>query len=101
MRLEYEPEWRGMLIAGLANSPGLVLVVIVTYATFARDGTVFWMDGWRDVDLPLAVEPTMSIPPLFHRAPLGLTGPVHLGPLTMHWIFTMGLLSSTGCPIPL
>ena len=39
LRLEGEPEWRSMLVAGLANSLGLLLIVVVQYSTFARTGT--------------------------------------------------------------
>jgi len=61
LRRQGEPEWRSMLIAGLANSLGLVLIVVIQYATFARTGTVYWTDGWLYVNLLFAVVPIMFV----------------------------------------
>ena len=46
MRFEGVPPWKGMLLAGVANTFGLLLIQIVQYMVFALTGTVFWTDGW-------------------------------------------------------
>ena len=51
MRIEGQPEWKSMLIAGIANSLGLFLIILIQYVTFARTGTVFWTTNWLSVNL--------------------------------------------------
>jgi MFS family permease len=101
MRLEGQPEWRSMLLGGIANSLGLFFIVMVQYVTFAFTGTVFWTDGWLYINLLFAVVPIMFILPFFHRYFFRLTGRIYLGPLTMCMIFIMILLSNTVCYTPL
>ncbi len=101
MRLAGEPEWRSMLLAGIANSLGLLFIVVVQYATFALTGTVHWTEGWLYVNLLFAVVPIMFVLPYFHRYFFRMTGRIYLGPATMCLIFIMILLSNTVCYIPL
>ena len=63
MRFEGQPEWRSMLLGGVANSLGLLLIVIVQYVTFAATGMVYWTDGWLYVNLLFAVVPMMFVLP--------------------------------------
>jgi hypothetical protein len=100
MRIEGQPEWKSMLLAGLANSLGLLFIVIVQYATFARTGTVYWTDGWLYINLLFAVVPIMFVLPYFNRYFFRLTGRIYLGPLTMCLIFITILLSNTVCYVP-
>ena len=60
MRVEGDPEWKSMLLAGIANSLGLLLIGVVQYATFALTGTVHWTDGWLYVNLLFAVVPMVT-----------------------------------------
>ncbi|MDI1319352.1 MAG: dienelactone hydrolase family protein [bacterium] len=101
MRPAGVPEWRSMLLAGVANSLGLLLIVIVQYAALAATGTVHWTDGWLYINLLFGVVPMMFILPYFNRHFFRLTGRVYLGPLTTCLIFIMILISSTVCYIPL
>ena len=101
MRLAGQPEWLGMLVAGFANSLGLLLIVLVQYVTFAMTGTVYWTDGWLYINLLFAVVPIMFVLPYFHRFFFRLTGRIYLGPMTMCLVFIMILLSNTVCYIPL
>ena len=101
MRFVNEPEWRSMLRAGIANSLGLFLILVMQYAVFAWTGTVYWTDGWLYVNLLFAVVPIMFVLPYFHRYFFRLTGRIYLGPLTMCLIFIMILLSNTVCYTPL
>lgn len=101
MRIEGQAEWSSMLLAGIANSAGLLLIVIIQYATFAVTGTVYWTEGWLYVNLLFAVVPMMFVLPYFQRHFFRLTGRIYLGALTTCFIFIMILLSNTVCYLPL
>ena len=101
MRFEGQAEWMGMLLGGLANSAGLLLIVVVQYATLAAAGTVYWTEGWLYVNLLFAVVPMMFVLPYFNRYFFRMTGRIYLGALTTCLIFVMILLSNTVCYLPL
>lgn len=101
MRTEGDPEWKSMLTAGVANSLGLLLIVIVQYVTFATTGTVYWTDGWLYVNLLFAVVPMMFVLPYFNRYFFRMTGRIYLGPMITCLIFIMILLTNTVCYLPL
>ena len=101
MRFEGEPEWRSLLRAGLANSLGLFLIVLVQYLTFAATGTVYWTDGWLYVNLLFAVVPMMFVLPYFNRWFFRATGRIWLGPMVTCLIFVMVLISNTVFYLPL
>jgi hypothetical protein len=101
MRFEGQAEWKSMLLAGIANSLGLMLIQLIQYSVFALTGTVYWTDGWLYVNLLFAVVPIMFVLPYFHRYFFRMTGRIYLGPITMCMIFITILLSGTVCYIPL
>jgi len=101
MRIEGMAEWKSMLIAGLANSFGLLLIVIIQYSTFFITGTVHWTDGWLYVNLLFAVVPMMFVLPYFNRYFFRMTGRIYLGPLVTCFVFIMILLTNTVCYLPL
>lgn len=101
MRPAGQPEWKSMLVAGLANSLGLLLIVVVQYVALAATGTVFWTDGWLYINLLFAVVPIMFVLPYFHRYFFRLTGRIYLGPMTMCLVFIIILLSNTVSYTPL
>jgi hypothetical protein len=41
MRIQNQSEWKSRLIAGFANSLGLMMIIVIQYVTYARTGTVF------------------------------------------------------------
>jgi len=90
-----------MLLAGIATSFGLLLILVIQYAVFALTGTVYWTEGWLNVNLLFAVVPIMFVLPYFNRYFFCLTGRIYLGPITMCLIFISLLLSNTVCYIPL
>jgi len=100
LRLAGQPEWRSLLLAGVANSLGLLLIVIVQYVAFAVRGTVHWTDGWLYINLLFGVVPMMFVLPYFNRAFFRLTGRIYLGPMTTCLVFVMILLSNTVCYLP-
>ncbi|MBT8057729.1 MAG: alpha/beta hydrolase [Gammaproteobacteria bacterium] len=101
MRFEEQPEWRSMLLAGVANSLGLFLIVLVQYVTFALTGTVYWTDGWLYVNLLFAVVPMMFVLPYFNRYFFRVTGRIYLGPMVTCLIFVTVLISNTVFYLPL
>ena len=101
LRFAETPPWRSLLLAGVANSLGLFLILLAQYATFARTGTVRWTEGWLYVNLLFAVVPMMFVMPYFHRYIFLMTGRTLLGPLITVLIFIMILLSNTVCYFPL
>jgi fermentation-respiration switch protein FrsA (DUF1100 family) len=101
LRFAETPPWRSLLLAGVANSLGLFLILLAQYATFARTGTVRWTEGWLYVNLLFAVVPMMFVMPYFHRYIFLMTGRTLLGPLITVFIFIMILLSNTVCYFPI
>ena len=101
MRVAGQAEWQSLLLAGLGNSLGLLLIVVVQYATFAATGTVYWTDGWLYVNLLFAVVPMMFVLPYFHRYFFRMTGRIYLGPMVTCLIFIMILLTNTVVYLPL
>ena len=101
MRLKGDPEWKSMLIAGIANSLGLFLIVLVQYTTFVLTGTVYWTDGWLYINLLFAVVPIMFVLPYFNRYFFRVTGRIYLGPMLTCLIFIMILISNTVFYLPL
>ena len=67
MRFKDQPEWLSMLIAGFANSLGLMLIIIIQYFAFFKTGTVFWTTNWLSVNLLFGIVPMMFILPYFNR----------------------------------
>ena len=101
MRFEGQPEWRSMLLGGVANSLGLLLIVVVQYATLAVTGMVYWTDGWLYVNLLFAVVPMMFVLPYFNRYFFRMTGSIYLGPMVTCLIFVMILITNTVIYLPL
>ena len=101
MRIEGQAEWRSMLIAGVANSLGLFLIILLQYVTFALTGTVFWTTNWLSVNLLFAIVPMMFILPYFNRYFFYMTGRVYLGPMVTTLVFIMILSTNTVVYLPI
>ena len=101
MRTEGQAEWKSMFVAGIGNSLGLSLIVVVQYVTFMVTGTVYWTDGWLYVNLLFAVVPIMFVLPYFNRYFFRMTGRIYLGPMVTCLVFIMILLTNTVCYLPL
>ena len=80
MRFQGQKEWLSKLIAGFANSFGLMLIIIIQYVTYAKTGTVFWTTNWLSVNLLFGIVPMMFILPYFNRLFFQMTGRVYLRP---------------------
>ena len=101
MRFKNQSEWKSRLIAGFANSLGLMMIIIIQYVTFAWTGTVFWTTNWLSVNLLFGIVPMMFILPYFIRIFFQLTGRVYLGPIVTCLIFIMILSTNTVVYLPL
>ena len=101
MRFAGQPEWRSMLLGGVAKSLGLILIVVIQYSVFAITGTVNWTDGWLYVNLLFGVVPMMFVLPYFNRVFFRATGRIYLGPMVTCLIFVMVLISNTVIYLPL
>lgn len=100
MRHEGVPEWRSRLLAMLANSLGLLLILALQYGWLAANGRVLWTDGWLYVNMLFAIAPMMFVLPWFHREFFAMTGRVQLGPLVMCPIFITLMVTNTVCYLP-
>jgi len=101
MRFENQPEWQSRLIAGFANSLGLIMIIVIQYVTYASTGTVFWKTNWLSVNLLFGIVPMMFILPYFNRIFFQLTGRVYLGPIVTCLIFIMILSTNTVVYLPI
>lgn len=101
MRFSGQSENVSRLIGGLANSGGLILIIIIQYAVFWWTGTVYWTTNWLSVNLLFGIVPIMFILPYFNRIFFQITGRVYLGPLVTCLIFIMILSTNTVVYLPL
>ena len=101
MRFQGQKEWLSKLIAGFANSFGLMLIIIIQYVTYAKTGTVFWTTNWLSVNLLFGIVPMMFILPYFNRLFFQMTGRVYLGPIVTCLIFIMILSTNTVIYLPI
>lgn len=101
MRFMEQSKWKNLLIIGLGNSLGLILIVFVQYTAFVITGTVFWTDGWLYVNLLFAVVPMMFVLPIFNKYFFNMTGRIYLGPMVTCLIFIVILLTNTVVYFPL
>tara|TARA_B100000212_G_scaffold84471_1_gene61371 strand:- start:2830 stop:4674 length:1845 start_codon:yes stop_codon:yes gene_type:complete len=101
MRFKDQPEWLSMLIAGFANSLGLMLIIIIQYLVYFNTGEVFWTTNWLSVNLLFGIVPMMFVLPYFNRIFFRMTGRIYLGPLITCLVFIMILSTNTVVYLPL
>ena len=100
-RFEGQREWVNMLINGLGNTLGLLMILLIQYSHLVQTGSSYWTEGWLYVNLLLGVVPMMFLLPYFNRCFFKMTGRVWLGPMITCLIFVMMMLTSNVCYIPL
>ena len=101
MRIKNQSEWKSRLIAGFANSLGLMMIIVIQYVTYARTGTVFWTTNLLSVNLLFGIVPMMFILPYFNRIFFQMTGRVFVGPVITCLIFIMILSTNTVIYLPI
>ena len=102
-------EWQVMLIGGLANSLGLVFILIINYYPYFTTGTVFYgffsetdlSEMWLYINMIFGLIPMMFILPIFNRIIYKKTGNVYAGALLWCMIFIMMSLSASISFIPM
>ena len=102
-------EWQVMLVGGLANSLGLVFMIIINYFPYFTQGTVFYgffsetylNEMWLYINMVFGLIPMMFILPIFNRIVYKKTGNVYAGALLWCMIFIMMSLSASISFIPM
>ena len=102
-------EWQVMLIGGLANSLGLVFIIIINYFPYFTTGTVFYgfysptdlSEMWLYINMVFGLIPMMFILPIFNRIVYKKTGNVYAAALLWCMIFIMMSLSASISFIPM
>lgn len=101
-------EWQVYLVSGLANSIGLVFILVVNYTKFFMEGEVFYGywgnpsgEVWLYINMVFALIPLMFVLPLLNRFIYKKTGNVYLGALLICMIFIMMSLSASVAYIPM
>ena len=100
-RFENQPEWISRLVAGLANSSGLIMIIVIQYFVFLYSGSVFWTTNWLSVNLLFGIVPMMFFLPYFNRVFFEMTGRIYLGPVITCLIFIMILSTNTVVYLPI
>ena len=102
-------EWQVMLVGGLANSLGLVFILVINYIPYFTTGTVFYgyysatdlSEMWLYINMIFGLIPMMFILPIFNRIDYKKTGNVYAGALLWCMIFIMMSLSASISFIPM
>lgn len=102
-------EWQVMVIGALANSLGLVFILIINYFPYFTTGTVFYgyysptdlSEMWLYINMIFGLIPMMAILPIFNRIVYKKTGNVYAGALLWCMIFIMMSLSASISFIPM
>ena len=101
-------EWQVYLASGIANSIGLVFILIINYAKFFTLGEVFYGywgnpsgEVWLYINMVFALIPLMFVLPLLNRFIYKKTGNVYIGALLICMIFIMMSLSASVAYIPM
>ena len=101
-------EWQIQLIGALANSLGLVFIIIINYFVYFKTGTVYYgyysatdtNEMWLYINMVFGLIPMMAILPIFNRLAYKKTGNVYSGSLLWCMIFIMMSLSASISFIP-
>ena len=102
-------EWQVLLIGGLANSLGLVFILIINYFVYFKTGTVFYgfysptdtSEMWLYINMVFPLIVMMFILPIFNRLAYKKMGNVYSGALLWCMIFIMMSLSASISFIPM
>jgi hypothetical protein len=101
MRFAHWSEFKSNLVAGLANSVGLVLILVIHYATYPTTGAVYWTEEWLYINIVFGLIPMMFLLPIFNRYFYNRTGSVYAGALVTCLIFIMMTITNSVCYFPL
>ena len=101
-------EWQVYLVSAIANSIGLVFMLVVNYANFFINGQVFYgyrgnpqQEVWLYINMVFALIPLMAILPILNRFIYKKTNNIYLGSLLVCMLFIMMSLSASVAYIPM
>ena len=102
-------EWQVLLIGALANSLGLIFIIIINYFVYFKTGTVYYgyysatdtNEMWLYINMVFPLIVMMAILPIFNRLIYRRTGDVYSGALLWCMIFIMMSLSASISFIPM
>ena len=97
------------IVAALANSLGLVFILIINYACYFLTGTVFYgyfsatdySEMWLFVNMVFPLIPMMFLLPIVNRIAYKLSGNVYFGALLNCMIFIMMTIGASVSYIPM
>ncbi len=101
MRFAHWSEFKSTLVACLANSVGLFMILAIQYAVYFATGTVQWTDEWLYVNIVFGLLPMMFILPIFNRFFYNRSGSVYAGAMISCFIFIMMTLNNSICYFPI
>jgi hypothetical protein len=108
MTFENWKEWKVMLVGGLANSVGILFILIINYVSFIKTGAVHYgyygnppLEVWLYINMLFPLVVLMFLLPIFNRIYYKQTNKVYLGAITNVMIFVMMSLLATVSYIPL
>lgn len=101
MNVSNFPKWLSILISVLANSVGLMLIMVIQYSTFAATGMVMYTTEWLYCNMLFSLIPMMMLLPVMNRYFFEKTGKAYLGPMITCLIFIFMTLTNTVSYIPL
>ncbi len=102
-------EFKVNLLSGIANSIGLVFILVLNYFCYFKTGTVFYgyyspndtSEMWLFVNMVFGIIPMMFILPILNRFCFKKSGNVYLGAMITCMIFIMMSLSASVSYIPM
>lgn len=102
-------EWKVMLVGGLANSVGLIFILIINYFVYFVDGTVFYgyysptdtSEMWLFINMIFGLIPMMFVLPIINRYLFKKSGNVYFGAILTCMIFIMMSISASVSYIPM
>lgn len=100
-------EWKVHLVGALANSLGLVFILLINYFCYFNTGVPFygyWGNGtevWLFINIVFGLVVMMAILPIFNRLFYKLTGNVWTGAIACCMIFIMMSISASVSYIPM
>ena len=102
-------EWQVITIGALANSLGLVFMIIINYFVYFKTGTVYYgyysasdtNEMWLYINMVFPLIVMMALLPIFNRLSYRKFGNVYAGALLWCMIFIMMSLSASISFIPM
>ena len=101
-------EWQVYLIGLLANSLGLVFILIINYFAFFRTGQVYYgywgnpaEEVWLFINMVFPLVVLMALLPILNRYLFKKTGNIYTGAMAICMIFVMMSLSASISYIPM